>query len=97
MATPESKVKDRIKAVLKRNNIWYFMPIGGPFSAHGVPDFVCCWRGCFLGIEAKAPGKRKHTTENQKRTLSEIETHGGMTVVVDDVSQLIEFLEKNDA
>jgi hypothetical protein len=46
-----------------------------------------------LAIETKAPGKRGDTTANQDRKLQEIQDHGGYSLVVDDVQQLIDFLE----
>jgi hypothetical protein len=46
-----------------------------------------------LAIETKAPGKRGDTTANQDRVISEIRDHWGKAVVVDDVSQLIEYLD----
>lgn len=88
MATPEGRVKEAVKRFLKAHDIWFFMPVAGPFSAHGVPDFVCCMNGKFLGIETKAPGKLKSLTENQKRTIAEIEQHGGVVYVVDDIRML---------
>jgi hypothetical protein len=91
--TPEGKTKNKIKAWLKAHGIWYFMPVGGPFTVHGIPDFVCCAPGgYFIGIEAKAPGKRNSTTPNQDQRLQEIRDHGGVAVVVDDVAQLEELL-----
>lgn len=87
-ATPEAKVKAKIKAWLKQRGIWYCMPIGTGFGNSGVPDFVCCADGRMLAIEAKAPGKRRNTTDLQDRQIEAIRAAGGIAVVVDDVSQL---------
>lgn len=92
--TPEVKVKKACKKVLDAKDIWYFMPIGGPFTTHGIPDIICCWDGHFLAIECKAPGKRSDTTQHQKRILFEIADHGGFAIVVDSADQLTEYLEK---
>lgn len=86
--TPEGKVKEAVKKFLRLHGIWYFMPVAGPFTVHGVPDFICCWNGKFMGIETKAPKKLNTLTENQKRVISEIERSGGLVYVVDDVRQL---------
>jgi hypothetical protein len=94
--TPEGKVKDAIKKELRKRDIWYFMPMQNGFGVVGIPDFICCYKGRFVAIETKAPGKRGCTTPNQDRTLAEIATHGGWAVVVDDVQQLIDFLEVKD-
>lgn len=94
-ATPESKVKAAVKKVLQARGIWFFMPMQNGFGVVGIPDFICCWKGQFLAIETKAPGKRKDTTANQDRKLQEIQEHGGWSLVVDDATQLIEFLNHN--
>jgi len=91
-STPEGKVKDAVKKVLKTRDIWFFMPMQNGFGVVGIPDFICCWKGQFLAIETKAPGKRAQTTANQKRTIEEIKSHGGWAIVVDDAKQVIEFL-----
>jgi hypothetical protein len=90
--TPEGRVKDDVKKVLKARDIWFFMPMQNGFGVVGIPDFICCWKGQFLAIETKAPGKRGQTTPNQERRIEEIKTHGGWAIVVDDAKQLIEYI-----
>jgi hypothetical protein len=89
--TPESKVKAKIKTWLKSHKIWFCMPMGNGFGNSGVPDFVCCWNGEFLAIEAKAPGKRSNTTVLQDTQIMGIHQAGGYALVVDDVRQLEDF------
>lgn len=86
--TPEGKVKAAIKKWLKARGIWFCMPMGTGFGTSGVPDFVCCWNGKFLAIEAKAPGKRSNTTSMQDDQIMAIHQAGGAAIVVDDVAQL---------
>lgn len=93
--TPEGRVKADVKKILKARDIWHFMPMQNGFGVVGIPDFICCWRGQFLAIETKAPGKRGDTTANQDRKLQEIKDHGGWSIVVDDANQLVEFLNTN--
>ena len=87
-ATPESKVKAKIKAILKANGVYYAMPIGTGYGNAGVPDFLCCFNGRFLAIEAKANGGK--TTALQDKNLRDIENAGGITCVLneDNVSAL---------
>ena len=87
-ATPESKVKAKIKAILKAHGVYYAMPIGTGYGNAGVPDFLCCFNGRFLAIEAKANGGV--TTALQDKNLRDIETAGGITCVLseDNVSAL---------
>lgn len=82
--TPEGKVKAAIKAIMKPyvkdTSLWYFMPV--PYANAGVPDFVACVNGRFLGIEAKAgPGKM---TALQTRVFASIIAAGGETVCVNE-------------
>lgn len=90
-ATPEAKVKAKIKAVLKKHGAYYAMPIGTGYGNSGVPDFLVCLGGEFLGIEAKA-GKNKPTAL-QEKNMREIESAGGRTLVVTDDPITIDVLE----
>ena len=86
--TAEVKVKNKIKAILKEHGVYYAMPIGTGYGNAGVPDFLCCIKGRFLAIEAKANGGV--TTALQNKNLRDIETAGGITCVLseDNVSAL---------
>jgi len=83
-ATPESKVKAKIKKILAEYNVYYAMPIGTMFGNSGVPDFLCCVRGTFLAIEAKA-GKGR-TTALQDKNLEDIRQAGGVALVVNELN-----------
>lgn len=83
--TPEYKVKAKIKRALealraKGLPVYYHMPVQ---NGMGKPtlDFICCLNGHYLGIEAKAPGKRP--TERQQMTFDEINAAGGTTIAYD--------------
>jgi len=80
-ATPESKVKDKIKKVLEDNHVYYAMPIGSGYGRSGVPDFLCCVAGQFLAIEAKATSKDTPTAL-QIREMKRIEASHGMAMVI---------------
>jgi hypothetical protein len=82
--TPEGKVKDKIKKILKANNIYFAMPMGTGYGNAGVPDFLCCVNGRFVAVEAKA-GKGT-TTALQRKNLDEIEMCGGNAWVVDELN-----------
>lgn len=94
--TPESKVKAKIKAILKERGIYYAMPIGTGYGNAGVPDFLCCFGGKFLAIEAKAKGGK--TTALQDKNLRAIEAAGGITYIIneDSVAVLAGFLKLMD-
>lgn len=88
MRTPEGRVKDAVRKFLKEQGVWYYQPVQNGMGVVGIPDFVCCWRGLFIAIETKAPGKMFQVTPNQNRVLHEIRTHGGYAIVVDGVEPL---------
>ena len=92
MATPEGKVKDRIKHFLKHYKIDYWMPQPSPIgNTNGMSDFIAILsNGQWLAIEAKAPGKKDNTTPNQEKFLKTIRNNGGFAFVVAGDEDLIE-------
>lgn len=92
--TPEGKVKNDVRKLLKDWDVWFYQPVQNGMGVVGIPDFICCWHGYFIAVETKAPGKINNTTANQKRILQNIADHGGYQIVVDDVSQLRKLLHE---
>jgi pantoate kinase len=90
-ATPEAKVKAKIKAILKEYGVYYAMPIGTGYGNSGVPDFLCCVNGKFLAIEAKA-GKGQ-TTALQESNLRAIRAAGGTAMVINEAGLADKSLE----
>lgn len=82
--TPEGRVKKRIREVLNRIGCYYVMPATGGYGKSGVPDFLICYQGRFIGIEAKAgPGK---TTALQDANLDAIADNGGIALVINETN-----------
>jgi hypothetical protein len=90
--TPEGRVKAQVRKLLQELGIWYYQPVQNGMGRVGIPDFICCWRGNFIAIETKAPGKWKDLTANQRRVIDEIVANDGFALVVDDVDFLRESL-----
>ena len=80
MLTPERKVKDKVKKVLKELGAYYAMPATGGYGSSGVPDFLVCYRGRFFGLECKANGGK--TTALQEKNLEDIRKNHGVAFVV---------------
>jgi hypothetical protein len=81
----EKKIKEKVKKLLKKYNVFYFMPAASVYGKSGIPDFVCCINGVFVGIETKTSNKgEKGLTALQKRTRDEITAHKGAYIVVFD-------------
>lgn len=96
--TKEGLVKDKVRLILKSygDTVYYFMPIGGPFSRIGVPDIVGCHNGKFFSIECKTRGKKPTTLQEYEMGLAR--KAGGTAIVVDednldDVKKLLEELK----
>jgi hypothetical protein len=81
--TPEGKVKKKLDKMLKRKGVWFFKPQAGPFGSSGIPDYILCVDGQFVGIECKAD-KTKKPTALQQQCMDKIETAGGICFVVYD-------------
>lgn len=92
-ATPEKKVKDKVKAILTKADAYHFTPATHGFGMSGVPDIIGCYKGYFFAIECKA-GTNK-PTELQLKNLASIEKHGGYALVVneDNIAHVTRMLE----
>jgi Holliday junction resolvase len=91
-ATPESKVKKRVRDLLDKLDIYHFMPPANGFGRAGIPDIIGCMDGHFIAIECKA-GKGK-TTALQDRELDRIHNAGGTTYIAreDNIDELQQIL-----
>ena len=78
--TPEGKVKEKVKAVLKRRGVWYCMPRGQTYGRAGIPDFLCCHKGRFIAVETKAG--RGRATPLQMKELKDLFRHQGIVLIV---------------
>lgn len=99
--TPEGRVKEMVKKFLVKRNIRYRMIVPSPYGrGTGVSDFICWLKpnATVLAIECKREGDTKGTTANQEKFLDEINSCGGLGVVVkceDDILQLEQTLIAN--
>src|SRR5262252_1393319 len=65
------------------------------FQEIGIPDLLCCYRGRFVGAEAKMPGNTP--TAKQAAILDEIAEAGGYAIVfttVGEVSRLLSHIDR---
>lgn len=94
--TNERKVKNRVTAILKDRDAYYFYPVTGGFGASGVPDIIVCYFGWFIGIECKA-GKNTPSAL-QRQNIARINAARGITLVIneDNIHEVSETLDKID-
>ena len=81
--TPEGRVKNRLKSLFKKHDVWFYMPQAGAFGKAGIPDFILIVEGWFIGVECKAD-RRKKPTLLQILAMEGIEKAGGKCFVVYD-------------
>lgn len=78
--TPEGKVKEAVKKLLKEHGAYYHMPVQNGMGAPAL-DFHVCHNGRYAGIETKAKGQP--ATVRQQRTMREIMLSGGSLFLID--------------
>jgi hypothetical protein len=83
-ATPEKKVKEKVRKVLTEMGAFHFMPATHGYGTSGVPDIVGCYKGRMFAIECKA-GDNKPTAL-QLKNLSAIAAAGGYTEVINETN-----------
>ena len=91
-ATPEAKVKAKLRKKLDELGIYHFMPAANGFGRAGIPDVIGCYNGQFVAFECKA-GKGK-TTALQEREIQRIQSAKGWAFVIneDNVDKVEELL-----
>lgn len=89
--TEEAKVKRELKQFFDQLGGYWFMPATHGFGRSGVPDFVVCINGRFVGVECKGTPSNK-TTALQRAELRKILAAGGVSAVV-DLTNIKEFKE----
>lgn len=97
-ATPEKKVKDKVRQRLNERAVFHFMPATYGFGASGIADIVGCYLGKFFAIECKAGDNRP--TALQVKNLERVSKAGGYALVVnerniEDVDWMLDRIEKD--
>lgn len=76
------------------SDVFFWKEHGGPYGSAGIPDIICCYKGRFLGLEAKLPGGR--LTELQKRAIEKINRAGGIACRVENVKDVKNMIRQAD-
>lgn len=81
MATPEGRVKNRVKQILRffGPKLYAHWPVQTGYGAACL-DCHACYLGFYFAIETKAPGKK--LTKRQEITRDEILEAGGRVFVI---------------
>ena len=62
-------------------------------SKSGVPDLLICYKGRFIALEVKTPGKRSNVSDLQEYNIREIVKNGGLAFVVWELNQVKEIIK----
>lgn len=92
----EAAVVNATRKILKDAGAFFFKTQSGGYGGTpGLPDFVCCYRGVFLGLECKRPSGGV-VTPKQKAVGAEIQRAGGMWFVIRSADDAREALRQVD-
>jgi Holliday junction resolvase len=96
-ATPEKKVKDKVRKILTDLGAYHFMPATHGYGTSGVPDIIGCYKGRMFAIECKA-GNNKPTAL-QMKNLNAVAAAGGFAEVINEenIEDVRHMLERIDA
>ena len=76
------------------SDVFFWKEHGGPYGTSGIPDIICCYKGRFLGLEAKLPGGK--LTALQRRALDRINDAGGIGRRVESVEDVKSVIAQAD-
>jgi Holliday junction resolvase len=96
-ATPEKKVKDKVRKILTDLGAYHFMPATHGYGTSGVPDIIGCYKGRMFAIECKAGNNRP--TALQMKNLNAVAAAGGFAEVINEenIEDVRRMLERIDA
>lgn len=90
----ESSFVVKIKRYLKERGAYCEKIWGGGFQSAGIPDIIGCYRGYFIGLEAKVGNNQ--ASEIQKVKIKQIIKAGGFAKVVWTLDEVKDFLDEID-
>lgn len=59
----------------------------------GLPDLICCYRGLFLALETKMPGKESNVSARQQLVHGWIRRSGGYVAIVTSREEALDALD----
>jgi len=86
--TPEGRVKAGIDELLRVLEAYHHKPVQNGMGKPAL-DYHVCRKGCYAGIEAKAPGKKP--TSRQENTMRKIYRAGGSVFLIDGLKGVDSF------
>ena len=94
MPALERNIQTAIVTAVKARGAWVVNMHGSQFGRAGVPDLILCYRGLFVALEVKQPGKRPKPL--QRHEISMIRRAGGTAEIVTSKTEAIAVLDLID-
>lgn len=94
--TSEKVIETKIKNYLESLGAYKIKIHGSNFMEPGIPDIIGCYKGTFIGIEVKAPGKLDGQSEQQKTHQRNIIKAQGLCVCTDNLEDVKNLIKKID-
>ena len=93
---PEKDIVAAIRRYLATlgEDVFFWKEHGGALGTSGIPDIICCYKGRFLGLEAKLSGGK--LTALQERALERINRAGGIARRVESVDDVRDVIAQAD-
>ncbi len=91
MATPEGRIKTKVRTYLKSIGAYVFSPVQQGLGVSTL-DLLCCIDGLFFAIEVKRPGR--FPTPRQDTVMREINKAGGIAIWGDNVDEIAKQVER---
>lgn len=85
----------KVIQALRDRGAWAAKIHGGIYS-QGVSDILACYRGYFIALEVKLPGKERNLTDLQAHQLKLVRQAGGVGKMITTVKQAIAILDRID-
>ena len=90
--TTENHIKDALKYMLDSIGAFHFPASAGAYAVGGISDRLAVFKGRFIAIEAKKPGRRGEANEGlsglQAKFGANVTSHGGLFFKVDDYESI---------
>lgn len=90
----EKAIDARIQKLVAQRGGWSVKFHGTAKTRAGVPDRLVCYRGYFVAVEVKQPGKKP--TPIQQFEIDRIKESGGIAIVATDTDAVAEVLNYID-
>lgn len=62
----------------------------------GTPDILACYKGRFIAVEVKAPGKEYNVSELQAYNLRKINESGGYAIATSSLTNVVSLVKRID-